>query len=267
MANKRLRKKKQTKKNINLLNKLGITNKKEINDLKNNSKKVNEIYKKEQRRITANERSAIIRYELGYEKLGDHAKKRYWGEKKWSEWLSKERKKQQVAERKKQQRIKRQKSDAEEYHLIILWSDKTAEGYADDDIVKVFKQEYKYMSTESLIQLINFYLYDSDAKGVEIGKANASIIHGSQIDSYLNFMTHVSKRSNLYENMHDWVVVYKGKVKRYKELLLAILTTIRLMYDHTERSDFINILLDNLLPQINPKMRNRLAKDINWGDF
>ncbi|MGE6604869.1 hypothetical protein ACQKEY_24635 [Lysinibacillus fusiformis] len=265
MANKRLRKKQKAKNNINLLNKIGVTDKKKIKELKNDTQKTTAIYKKEQRRITANERSAIIK-RLGY-KVSDHSGKRYWSENRWSEWVAKESKKQQVAERKKQQRIKRQKSDAEEYHLIILWSDKTAEGYADEDIVKVFKQEYKYMSTESLIQLINFYLYDSDAKGVEIGKANASIIHGSQIDSYLNFMTHVSKRSNLYENMHDWVVVYKGKVKRYKELLLAILTTIRLMYDHTERSDFINILLDNLLPQINPKMRNRLAKDINWGDF
>lgn len=257
MAKKRLRKKQQAKKNLQLLKSVGVENKKQIKQLKNDTKKTTSIYKKEQRRITANERSAVIK-SLGY-KVSDHSTKRYWSEERWSQWVASENKKIKRAERKK--------ADENEYYLIILWSDKTAEGYADADIVQTFKKEYKYLSVDALIKIVDFYLRDDDAKGMEIGKAEASIVHGSQVDQYLNFMTHVSTRTNIYENMHDWVLVYKGKVKRYRDLLLAIITVIRLMYDHNERSDFINILLDNILPQINPAMRHRLAKDINWRGF
>ena len=260
MANKRSRKKQQSKKNINLLNNIGITNKKEINDLKNNSKKVTELYKKEQRRITANERSAIIRYELGYEKLGVHAKKRYWGEKKWSEWLNSERKKQQVAERKKQQRI----NDGSEKYLLIFWRDKTAEGFADTELIERYKYQYRYMDNEQLLSRINYFLRTQKPQGAEIGTTMSVIVNGNQRKSYINFMTHMSETTMQMSDINDWVLVYEGKVKRYHDLLLAIHAVIRLLYDTSERADFISTLLDKRLPRINKNMAERLAKDLGW---
>lgn len=254
MANKRQRKKQQQKKNIELLQKTNI-NKKEIKKLKNNTQHATAIYKKQQRAIKAAERSKIIQ-SLGL-KVKDHSAKRYWSDERWNKWLSAENKKRVKKPRKSLK-------DENEYYLLIFWRDKTSVGFADDEVVNIFKNEYKYVTTDALVELINFYLRDDDAKGVEIGTAQAAIIHSSQVDAYIKWQTHISSKSNLYQDMHNWILVYKGKAKRYKELLLAIVTVIRLMYDHTERAEFINILLDNLLPQINRRMRERLANDIDW---
>jgi len=223
LANKRQRKKQQQKKNIELLQKTNI-NKKEIKKLKNNTQHATAIYKKQQRAIKAAERSKIIQ-SLGL-KVKDHSAKRYWSDERWNKWLNAENKKRVKKPRKSLK-------DENEYYLLIFWRDKTSVGFADDEVVNIFKNEY-------------------------------AIIHASQVDAYIKWQTHISSKSNLYQDMHNWILVYKGKAKRYKELLLAIVTVIRLMYDHTERAEFINILLDNLLPQINRRMRERLANDIDW---
>ncbi|MFE7084546.1 hypothetical protein, partial [Priestia megaterium] len=239
-------------------------NKEEIKKNKNKTQHVESVFKKhayqKKRNEIANYRSGIMQ-QKGYKIDVENGKKRYWGEKRWNEWLQNEQKKIEKAKKKKP---RTKLKDENEYYLLIFWSDKTSTGYASDDVVQLFKNEYKHVTIESLLQMINFYLRGDEAKGLEIGTAQVSIIHASQVDEYISWQTHVSNTSNLYEDMHNWILVYKGKAKRYKELLLAILTTIRLMYDHTERSDFINLLLDNLLPQINRKMRERLANDIDW---
>lgn len=263
MANKRQRKKLQQKENIDKLIAVGA-NKEEIKKNKNKTQQVDSVYKKytyqQKRNEIANYRSGILK-EMGYKLDRENAKKRYWGEKRWNEWLANEQKKLKRVENKKQ------KSVSDEYYLLLFWRDKVRDSHVDETYVKAFKKEYRFMTVESLIETINFYLRDPDAKGTEIGKAEAAIIHHSQVDDYIWFKTHISKQSNLLTDIHDWQLVYKGKVKRYKDLLLAIVTTIILMYDNSERSDFINNLLDKILPQINSNFRERLVKDLNWRDF
>lgn len=254
MANKRLRKKQQTKKNINLLNKIGVADKKKIKELKNDTQKITTLQKKEQRRITANERSAIIK-SLGY-KVSDHSGKRYWSENRWSEWVTNERK--------KQQRSLRKKEDGGEKYLLIFWRDKTAEGFADTELIERYKYQYRYMDNEQLLSRINYFLRTQKPQGAEIGTTMSVIVNGNQRKSYINFMTHMSEATMQMSDINDWVLVYEGKVKRYHDLLLAIHAVIRLLYDTSERADFISTLLDKRLPRINKNMAERLAKDLGW---
>ena len=257
MANKRLRKKQKAKKNINLLNKIGVTDKKVIKELKNDSQKITALQKKEQRRNTANERSAIIK-SFGY-KVSDHSPKRYWSENRWNEWVSNERKKQQRASRKK--------DNANEKFLLIFWRDKTAEGFADTELIERYKYQYRYMDNEQLLSRINHYLRTPKAQGAEIGTTHCALVNGSQLNQYINFMSHISNTSMKMADVNDWVLVYKGKAKRYHDLLLAIHAVIRLLYDASERADFINTLIDRHLPLINKNMARRLAKDLGWRGF
>jgi len=257
MANKRLRKKQKAKKNINLLNKIGVTDKKIIKELKNDSQKITALQKKEQRRNTANERSAIIK-SFGY-KVSDHSPKRYWSENRWIEWVSNERKKQQRASRKK--------DTANEKYLLIFWRDKTAEGYADTELIERYKYQYRYMDNDELLTRINHFLRMPKAQGAEIGTTICVLVNGNQRKHYINFMSHMSEATMQMSDVNDWVLVYEGKAKRYHDLLLAIHAVIRLLYDPTERSDFINTLIDKMLPRININMARRLAKDLGWRGF
>lgn len=257
MAKKRLRKKQQTKKNIQLLKAVGVENKKQLKQLKNDTNKTTNLYKKEQRRITANERSAVIK-SLGY-KVSDHSTKRYWSESRWQEWLSEERK--------KQERLARKKQDDNDLFLLIFWRDKTAEGFADTELIERYKYQYKYMTNDELLNRINHYLRTPKAQGAEIGTTLCVLVKGNQRKQYINFMSHMSDTSMQMADINDWVLVYEGKAKRYHDLLLAIHAVIRLLYDASERADFINTLIDKMLPRININMARRLAKDLGWRGF
>lgn len=257
MAKKRLRKKQQTKKNIQLLKATGINDKKKIKELKNDTQKIAAIHKKEQRKITANERAAIIK-SFGY-KVSDHSSKRYWSEARWSEWVRNEHKKQQRAVRKK--------DEANELYLLIFWRDKTAEGFADTELIERYKYQYRYMDNEELLTRINHYLRTPKAQGAEIGTTHCVLVKGSQVNQYVNFMSHVSGTSSKMADINDWVLVYKGKAKRYHDILLAIHAVIRLLYDASERADFINTMIDKMLVRINKNMARRLAKDLGWRGF
>lgn len=262
MAKKRLRKKQQSKKNIQLLNEIGITNKKAINKIKNDTKASTNLYKKEKRRITANNRSDVIRL-LGY-KVSDHSTKRYWGESRWQEWVNGERKKQERDARKKQQREAKKQQDDNDLYLLIFWRDKTADGFADTELIERYKYQYKYMSDDELLNRINHYLRTKKAQGAEIGTTLCVPVRGNQRKQYINFMTHFSEATNQLRDSNDWVLVYEGKAKRYHDLLLAIHAVIRLLYDTSERADFITTLIDKMLPRINMNMAKRLAKDLGW---
>ncbi|MGE7954931.1 hypothetical protein [Lysinibacillus xylanilyticus] len=257
MAKKRLRKKQQAKKNIQQLKSTGIVDKKKIKELKNDTQKTTALYKKEQRKITANERATIIK-SFGY-KVSDHSSKRYWSENRWSEWVA--------SERKKQKRDERKKDAANENYLLIFWRDKTAEGFADTELIARYKYQYKYMDNDELLSRINHYLRTPKAQGAEIGTTLCVIVKGSQRKQYIKFMSHMSESSMQMSDINDWILVYEGKAKRYHDLLLSIHAVIRLLYDASERADFINTLIDKMLPRINRNMARRLAKDLGWRGF
>lgn len=257
VAGKRQRKKQQSKQTVQKLKSVGVTSKKEIKQLKNKPQVAEKIYKKEQRKITANDRSKVIQ-SLGY-KVSDHSAKRYWSEARWNDWIKNEEVKRQKVKKKTQQ-------DTDNY-LLIFWRDKTAEGYADNDLIERYKYQYQYMSNEELLDRINHYVRTPKAQGAEIGTTLSMLVKGSQRKDYINLMTNFSETTNQMADSNDWVLVYEGKAKRYDALLLAIHAVIRLLYDASERADFINTLLDRMLPRINLNMAKRLAKDLNWRRF
>lgn len=261
MASKRQRKKQQTKQNIQVLKQVGVTNKKELQRLRNDNKTVQTLVKKERRKQTANTRSGQIKA-LGY-KLKDHASKRYWSDERYNEWYKQEVNK---IERKQKREAKKLQDDNDLY-LLIFWRDKTAEGFADTETIERYKYAYKYYSEEQLLTNINRYVRSPKPEGAEIGTTSIMVVRGHQRKQYINFMTNVSSSSSLMSDKNDWILVYEGKVKRYKDLLLAVHAVIRLLYDASERSDFVNKLLDRDLPKINTKMAQRLAKDLNWRRF
>lgn len=257
MASKRQRKKQQTKQTVQKLKSVGVTSKKEIKKLKNKPQAAQKVYKKEQRRLTANERSKVIQ-SLGY-KVSDHSAKRYWSEARWNEWIKNE----EV----KRAKVTKKKRNDKDLYLLIFWRDKTAEGFADTELIERYKYQYRHMDNEALLERINHYVRTPKAQGVEIGTTLSVLVKGSQRQQYINFMTHMSETSTQMADSNDWVLVYEGKAKRYHDLLLAVHAVIRLLYDASERADFINTLLDRMLPQININMAQRLAKDLNWRRF
>lgn len=257
MASKRQRKKQQTKQTVQKLKSVGVTSKKEIKQLKNKPQAAQKVYKKEQRKITANARSKVIQ-SFGY-KVSDHSAKRYWSEARWNDWIKNE-------EVKKAKITKKKKNDNDLY-LLIFWRDKTAEGFADTDLIERYKYQYQYMSNDELLERINFYLRTPKAQGAEIGTTLSVLVKGTQRKQYIDFMTHFSETTNQMADSNDWVLVYEGKAKRYDALLLSVHAVIRLLYDASERADFINTLLDKMLPRINMNMARRLAKDLNWRRF
>lgn len=256
MASKRQRKKQQTKQTVQKLKAVGITSKKEIKQLRNKPKEAEKIYKKQIQYDRWKKQSDLLQG-LG---LKRSSPQRTWGEKRFNEWYKNESKKRD------KKASKKVKQDSDNY-LLIFWRDKTAEGFADTDLIERYKYQYQYMSNEELLDRINHYVRTPKAQGAEIGTTLSMLVKGSQRKEYINFMTNYSETSTQMSDSNDWVLVYEGKAKRYDALLLAIHAVIRLLYDASERADFISTLLDKMLPRINLNMAKRLAKDLNWRRF
>lgn len=256
MASKRQRKKQQTKQTVQKLKSIGVTSKKEIKQLRNKPKEAEKIYKKQMQYERWKKQSDLLQG-LG---LKRSAAQRTWGEKRFNEWYKNESKK------KNKQAAKKVKQDSDNY-LLIFWRDKTAEGFADTELIERYKYQYQYMSNEDLLKNINFFLRTEKPQGAEIGTTTSVLVKGSQVKNYINFMTNMSQVSNQMSDSNDWILVYEGKAVRYDSLLLSVHAVIRLLYDSSERASFIGTLIDKLLPRINMNMAKRLAKDIDWKPF
>lgn len=258
MANRRQRKKQQTKQNIALFQAANKP-KSYIKQNRNNIREAKKVQRNITRKNIANERSRILQ-SFGYKVTGDVAKMRYWGQARWDEWYKKELKKREREKKKKEKKLK----DLQDNYLLIFWRDKTAEGFADYDLIDTYKHSYRYASVSELIRHIDYFLRTQDAKGMEIGTTASMVVDGRNRNQYVRFMQNMSDVSSQLTDSNDWALVYSGKAKRYKELLIAIVTVIRLLYDHTERSDFIQTLMFKTLPQVNIQMAKRLAGDLRW---
>lgn len=261
MANKRQRKKQQAKENIRKLQSVGVQSPKVIKEIKNNPKAVKEIYRKQSRKLKAQERSSLIK-SLGL-KVSEHGAKRYWSDERFNTWYAAEVKKVEQ----KQKRAARKQKDADDLYLLIFWRDKTAEGYADADMIERYKYNYKHLPNEVLIKSILMYLRSEKPIGAELGTSKIVVVRGTQLQQTMNMFTLESFNSNSLRSINEWVPVYKGKAKRYHDLLLAVHAVVRLMYDTSERADFIKDLLLKFLPMINKPMAKRLAKDLEWRHF
>lgn len=261
LANKRQRKKQQTKQNVEILKAAG-KNKKFIKENKNNKKVVKKVDTYEKKKRKYQQRSDLIKA-LGLKMNRENSKKRGWSDERFNSWYASELEKKKKREKKEQ----RKRKDLNDNYLLIFWRDKTAEGYSDYDAIKLYIQSYKYLNDAQLIENINYYLRSKTPVGSEIGTAINVVVKGSQINQYINFMSHFSDVTDQYSDSNDWLMIYKGKAVRIHELLVAIHAIVSLCYDAYERADFISDLLYKKLPLINEKMARRLIKAFNWRDI
>lgn len=262
VANKRQRKKQQAQSNIKALKQVGINDRKKIQQLKNKPTVVNEVVKKKQRNITAQQRSRQIE-RLGY-KVSEHSSKRYWSQKRWTEWYEKEQDKQRKKKDRERQQRERRKKDETDLYLLMFWKEKTDAYMDSQELIDQFKYEYRYMSTDYLIQSLNAFI-QADKVPAMIGTTSVVIAKGKDRKNVIQFYKGYDDGS--LAGWNEWGLVYEGKAVRYKELLIAVHTVIRLLYDNSEKGHFINDLLTSKLPAVNPRMAKRLAKDLNWRGF
>lgn len=264
MASKRQRKKQQAKKNMQLLQAVGVTDKKVLREYKNRPKQTEQLYKQKRRNLIANERSDFMRNVLGLPMDKSNQSKRYWSEKRWEAWksdqLEKKRKEEERRERERKKRERKERDDQDLY-LLIFWKEKT-EGYADESIIEDFKHEYRHLDNDYLIRSIIGFL--SAKMPSLIGTYNIQVVRGNQRQQVKNFMK--SFDTGMLADWNNWLLVYEGKAdpRRYKELLLAIHTVVRLLYDNEEKAGFINDLIMKFLPRVNRQTASRLAKDLNF---
>jgi hypothetical protein len=265
MASKRQRKKNQTKKNITMLQSVGYKDKKVIKQIRNKPQLVNKIVKKESDYVRWRHQSDILEM-LGFKRS---AAQRTWGEKRFNKWYEEQKtelkKKKEKEERSRKIKDRKSKNDTDLY-LLMFWKEKT-NGFADEGIIDDFKHEYRHLPNEYLIDSINGFLTTKDPLPALIGTTHISVIQGSQRKAYIQFMKHFDEGK--LSDMTDWMLVYEGKasMNRYHELLLGIHTIIRLLYDASEKADFIGNLITKYLPQVNKKTARRLAKDLNFRGF
>lgn len=264
VASKRQRKKQQTKQNIKLLQSVGVNDRKKLQSLKNNPKAVKEVYKKQRRNIIANERSDYMRNVLGLKMDKENQRKRYWGEDRWNAFVNEtlaDKRKKEERERKRQERERRKLQDDQDLYLLIFWKEKT-EGFADESIIEDFKHQYRHLPTQYIIDSINGFL--TEKLPSLIGTFNIQVVRGSNRQATKSFMR-VDDNGTLAD-WNSWLLVYEGKadLRRYKELLIAVHTVIRLLYDSEEKGEFLGQLINTHLPQVNKKAALRLAKDLNY---
>lgn len=263
MARKRQRKKQQTQQTIKALKKVGIHDKKHIKQLKNKPKEANRLVAKEQRNITARARGKLLT-SLGYTGK-EHSSKRYWGQARWDEWLKGVNKKRKAIERKKEAKSLRELKNREDLYLLIFWKEKT-DAYEDSQtLIDTFKEEYKYMPVEYLIQSLNAFIHSEEPVPAMIGTAAIALAKGKDRKQVIQLYTGYDDGTMAGWNMYG--LVYEGKAVNYRALLVAIHAVIRLLYDNSEKATFMNTLLSQHLPRINQKMAKRLAKDLNWRSF
>ncbi|OBS85777.1 hypothetical protein [Bacillus pumilus] len=219
--------------------------KKKVLDSK--ERKIKQIEFNKKRAQTAKQRSEIIK-SLGF-KVKDHSSKRYWKESRFKEWV---------------RSVERERQKQNDLYLQIYWKEKTGTTFdSPHNIVNQFKKEYSHMSQDYLIKSIQGFM--TARLPAEIGTVQMTVIKGSKLKAYRNFMRNFDSMKMI--DMHDWILVYEGKAVRYKELLLAIHTVMRLLYDNEEKAQFISDLILKHLPQVNMKNAKRLAKDLKWRDF
>ena len=243
MASKRQRKKQQAKQNIKLLETVGFS-RKEAERVKNKPKQVTTIYKKEKRKITAKERSDLMKG-LGL-KVSDHASKRYWSEKKWNDFYN-----QQLAEKEKaRKKAERKAKKADETEntrgdrLFIYWTDPS--GSADATTYYHIYKQIEHMTDGALIETA-FWALDGEQPFGEVGDYDIRIANDRS-----------QKKLNEHFYSQGWVKTYEGKAKRMRPLLKTITAMLLSLYNHNQKLQFLYDLQDEI-NHFNPSMSTKIG--------
>ena len=261
IAKKRLKKKQQAKKNIELLKSVGIENKRQIKELKNKPKEVNKVYKKESRNILARNRYGELtnRYNISHKEA---MKMRYWGEKRYNEFIFSKEKEIEKKRKKEIQKTVQKERELNSNYLLIFWKEKT-DTDLPDDLISEYKEAYRSASIDWLIQSIQGFLTQKLPSA--IGTTQISVVKGKDRQNYKKFMR--AYDTGMLSDWNSWILAYEGKAQRYKDLLLAVHAVIRNLYDPTEKAEFLGNLISKYLPQVNMNTAKRLAKDLRWRGF
>lgn len=261
MAKKRLRKKLQAKKNIEILKKVGYSDK-EIKRLKNKTDEVKQIEKKylrekreEEYRKFRNERARRRFAELKALGVDTHLAKRmrYWGDERYEKAL------QEIKE--KIEREKKEKEENEKY-LLLFWREKTNDFY-DETAIERMKHSLKYVPKEYLLKGIKD-LITTPPKNAIIGSAISVVTTKKRKDGLIRYYKNFD--DGTFRSFTSYMLVYQGKasLRRYRELLVNIYTILTLMYELTAKFEFMQNLIFRDLPQVNKKTAERLAEDLGW---
>lgn len=245
MANKRQRKKHQAKQTISKLLSVGVP-KKQAEKIKNKPKVATKLYKKEYRKVVANERSHLIK-RLGL-KVSEHSSKRYWSEEHFQEWYSGEIKRKEAEAKRelKQQKQREYRDRKKQLHnkvLVMLWKDRTE--FVDDSMLQQVKQELKDESISYLIRSVLGYVAYN---GGEIGDYKLEITENpGQIISYYH---------------DEYYPLYVGNATQYKKFLVALNALMAGIYYPFEK-ELLLFELAGLLNIINPRAAKRFVRDFN----
>lgn len=241
MASKRQRKKQQAKQNIKLLEKVGIP-KKQAERMKNKPKEVTTIYKKEKRKITAKERSDLLKG-LGL-KVSDHASKRYWSEKKWNEFYNQQLKEKEIARKKEEQKAKRRDSQKGE-RLFIYWTDPSGSA-GPENYYAIAKQVEKYPDGKLIEEAL--WALDEVKPFGEVGEYEIRIADSD-------------KRTDLKEHYQSrgWVKTYEGKAQKMRPLLKTITAMLFAIYNPLLKRQFLSDLVD-AVEHFNPDIAGKIER-------
>jgi hypothetical protein len=226
VASKRQRKKQQAKQNIKLLEQVGFS-RKEAEKVKNKPKQVTTIYKKEKRKITAKDRSDLLKG-LGL-KVSDHASKRYWSEKKWNDFYN-----QQLAEkekaRKKAEQKEKQKNSRMGERLFIYWTDPSGSA-GPENYYAIARQVEKYPDGKLIEEAL--WALDEVKPFGEVGEYEIRIADSD-------------KRTDLKEHYQSrgWVKTYEGKAQKMRPLLKTITAMLFAIYNPLLKRQFLSDLVD-----------------------
>jgi hypothetical protein len=255
MANKRQKKKQQSKKNVSLLESLGI-NRKIAERVKNRPQEVQTIYKRrtkeikqENRKQTAKERANYLKSQ-GY-KVSEHAAKRYWSDDHWKAWVHEqevkraaEEKKAKKREQQRQYRERKKKEAANKLVLQMYWKDRT-DTAMDDSTLQYVKESGKLETVSELIHNLN------EARNYTSG----------EIGDYTIEVTKYPRETESYYH-GEYYKQYEGNGTQYKKLLIAIGAMFAGLYYPHEKEIFIYELVTKM-QEVNSKTARRLQEDFN----
>ncbi|EJL42514.1 hypothetical protein PMI08_03165 [Brevibacillus sp. CF112] len=144
----------------------------------------------------------------------------------------------------KKERKPKAEPDTDEY-LLLFWQDLI--GFSDDYSVHGHKGIFKHMTANALMR---------SARGLielDFGESPASL--------YEAIVTRQKNKAIQMYSREGYHLIYEGKGKRIKELLVAINTMLVLLYDSQTKLTFLVDFLEKLRP-FNPKLAERIYREV-----
>lgn len=243
MAKKRVKKKQQQKKNIQIMQSAGIPKEKQ-KKLRNKTKVVEKL-PQVKKYIRAQNRNEIARLRNGeLKEAGFTAKEiqrmRYWGEDRYQKALLKKKKEKSKPKQKPKPRKERKQQSG--LVLQLWWKDRTE--FVDDSTLQNVKASGSTETIQSMINNINI----------------ARSYNEGEIGDYKIEVTSTPKLNDRYFR-GEYYKQYEGTATRYKQFIIAVGAMIAGIYYAFEKEIFLYELA-GALNEVNPKTAERFMNDL-----